>query len=199
MTEHIARSIYRAKQPQTDGDPVPPITYGPDFYADSNMFERRRDWLFSHGLKADHSVLVVGCGYGALNDALIDAGVSEVYGLEPGSWIWDGLHLETDRIGNDWIGSGTAEAVLANLGAPEKFDYVIDEDAAVFHQNSELPAFITGLEALANTFSRIVHVVSALIIEQGPRDSSLNSKTLDQWRLVAPHHTWESAINIQRF
>ncbi len=203
MTEAIARSLYKMPQLQESIDgvvanPVPPLTYGPEFYAGNDVFERRKDWLVGLGLETDHSVLVVGCGYGGLNDALLNAGISSVYGLEPGSWIWDGLHLQSDQIGNDWVGSGTERSILANLGAPDTFDYVIDDDAAAFHDDTELPAFTASLEDLAKDNSQIVHLVSALIIEQGPGDSALNPKTLDQWKSVAPGHQWESAANVFR-
>ncbi len=206
MTETIARALYSQPQPQTHlvgepvTNPVPALTYGPDFWNDFNPFENRKSWVTSRGLADNASVLVVGCGYGALIDWLIDAGIDDIYGLEPGSWIWDNINTfqpvsnVRDRIGNDWIGSGTERATLNTLGVSgqAKFSWIVDEDAALAHTDAELPVFISGLEdrLQGNARGRIIHIVTTLRVEMGPGDSSQNWKLLSEWKEVAPAHTW---------
>ncbi len=209
MTEAVARALYSSPVPQTviNGvvqNPQPPITYGPEYLMMSvQQFDRRRDMLVGRGLTNALSILVVGCGYGSLMKVLADSGITNAYGLEPGSWIQDNLvSFQPDpdirsRIGDDWIGSGTEQATLNALGATgqAKFKFVIDEDAATAHTDAELPLFIASLEDrlqgnLEGLKVRIVHMVSVLRVEQGPGDSSQNWKTLADWKAVAPSHTW---------
>ncbi len=206
MDETIARTLYRSPQPQQRENgivinPVPPLTYGPEYLSMSaQMFLDRKDELIRNGITNNASVLVVGCGYGSLIDVLTDAGITDVYGLDPGSWIQDNLTsfqpdaAIRDRIGDDWVGSGTEQATLNSLGVTgqAKFTYVVDEDAAPAHTDIELPVFVSGLEdrLQGNARGRIIHIVSVLRTESGPGDSSQNWKTLADWKAVAPSHTW---------
>ncbi len=202
MTEQVARTLYQIRSPQTHvageevKNPVPPGTYSREIAKSSrNMFVQRRAWLESGGfLDADPSILVVGCGYGGLIEELVGTGLKNVWGIEPGLWIWDNIDtFQPDvtiraRIANDWIGSGTEQATLLALrGGIAEFNLVIDEDAALGHTDAELPAFIDGLEVLGQ---ENVHIVSPLYVQRGPGDSSQNWKTLNDWKAVAPDHRW---------
>lgn len=201
MDERVARAVYRKPQPQVQGEPpVPPKTYGPNFWP-PKFFNNRKDRLTQRGLIRIGSALVVGCGYGGLIHALRSFGMTDVYGLDPGPWIQDNLEeMQPNpeirkRIGNDWIGSGTEGETLAALGAPEKFTFVIDEDAAPSHDDDELPHFMSSLEDLLSggNKKRIIHIVTPLIPENGPGDSSQNYKTIEEWKTFAPQHEWISA------
>lgn len=146
------------------------------------------------GLIKNGSALVVGCGFGGLITALREFGMTDVWGLDPGPWIWDNIeelqpNMEIrSRMGNDWIGSGTEAETLSSLGAPSKFNFVIDEDAAPSHSDDELPDFFTTLEELSA--GSVIHIVTPMRIEDGPGDSSQNWKTIEEWESLAPNHIW---------
>lgn len=193
--------------------PQPPIIYGRDYFnftgdpslgnvADSlrNRFTNRASNVIGRGVLANQSVLVVGDAYGYLMEALVAAGISDVWGIEPGAWWWDpsndsewaaGMKARTAQ---DWIGSGTERASLNGIGVggPARFNFVVDADAAPCHSDAELPAFISGLEARlqGNAKDRIIHLVSASLVTGAGGDSSQNWKTLADWQAVAPDHTW---------
>ncbi len=211
MTEPIARSLYRRMEPQTHPvggpvtDPVPPLTYGSQFFGDyvDKLFANRAGGFKTLGMLNNASVLVVGSAFGYLMEALIDAGIADVYGVDPGGWIWDAANVDewapgmAERTANDWVGSGTEQAVLAALpGAPngEKFSWVVDEDATPAHTDVELPTFYAGLEdrLKGGALGRIIHLVSPLVVEHGPGDTSQNWKTMAEWEATAPSHTWVS-------
>jgi hypothetical protein len=146
---------------------------------------------------------VIGSGFGYLIEELINQGITDVWGIEPGSFYWDPANDDQWPVGiqaitaNDWIGSGTEAASLDALpGVPnnERFDWVIDEDAATMHSDAELPAFIAACEARlqGNAKTRIVHIVSTKESDFGG-DSSVNWKTLAEWKAVAPDHNWVRA------
>lgn len=187
--------------------PVPPIIYGREFFTTGEVAEDVRDrflnrasQLAARGVAPNVSVLVVGSAYGYLIERLLEAGIPNVWGIEPGDWWWNPLNAaewSTQallRTAKDWIGSGNEQASLNALGVPgqARFNFVIDEDVATCHSDAELPAFIAGLEARlqGNNKSRIVHLVSASRTTGVGGDSALNWKTLDDWKAVAPSHTW---------
>jgi hypothetical protein len=204
MTEVLARSLYRQVQPGVDGVYPPALTYERDYFFDavlgSNPFGTRKDWLTGYGLDNNATVLVVGSGFGYLMEELINATITDVWGIEGGDWFWD-IANDTEwatgmkaRTANDWIGSGTEQASLDALpGVPnnEKFGWILDEDAVTMHSDAELPAFIAACEdrLQGNAKGRIVHLVTPTPV-QGPGDSSVNWKTMAEWKAVAPDHNW---------
>lgn len=209
MTDALARALYRRGQPgmHLDGDtpdPVAPLTYGRAFFDVDllrDRFTNRASGVVSRGVLTNHSVLVVGSGFGYEMEALIAAGVTDVWGIEPGPYFWDPANLTEwapgmqVRTANDWVGSGTevgALAALPGVGGQARFNWILDADAAPAHTDAELPAFIAGLEARlqGNARSRIVHLVSASLTTGFGGDSSQNWKTLADWQAVAPDHSW---------
>ena len=183
--------------------PQPPLIYGKEYLDTDGLrdrFTNRASGVTNLGVATNASVLVVGDAYGYLMEALTNAGITDVYGIEPGAWWWDpandaewatGMKARTAR---DWIGSGTEQASLNALGVsgPARFTFVVDADAAPCHSDAELPAFIAGLEARlqGNARGRIIHLVSASLVTGSGGDSSQNWKTLTDWQAVAPDHTW---------
>lgn len=206
----LVRSHYKSVRTServggVETDPQPPVTYSREFGDLLARMSTRKDWLTGYGLDNNAVVLVVGCGFGYLIEFLRAQGISQVWGLEPGSYYWDPANDgEWDPavkalVAQDWIGSGTEQASLDALpGVPnnERFGWIVDEDAASCHTDAELPAFIAGLEARlqGNVKGRIVHIVSDREVQEGPfSDPNLNSKTIVEWSLVAPDHTWVRA------
>lgn len=202
-TEQIWRSLYRRNRGTVDGVHQGYVAYSRETFLDSLVFETRRDWLTGYGLDNNASILVVGCGFGFLLEQLIDAGITDVYGLEPSAWLFDpanGGEWRSDvrsRVAQDFVGSGTEKASLNALGVggAARFTFVVDEDAASSHTDAELPAFVAGLEdrLQGNARSRIVHVVTTALHDGYVGDSSLNWKTLADWKAIAPTHTWVDA------
>ncbi len=206
MTERLARTLYKGRQPQTvvDGvieNPVPPRTYGRAYLeAGTDKFAQRASWLDRLGLSGD--VLVVGSAFGYLLQAVIDAGTTSVWGIDGGSWYWvsdNDSEWGTARMqlitANDWIGSGTEQTTLEalpNTPTDAKYDWVVDEDAAPAHSDAEGPVFISSLEdrLKGSDKSQIVHLISPLRVEDGLGDSSQNWRVMTDWKAVAPDHTW---------
>jgi len=205
--EQLTRALYRQASPLGEErvggvvvSAAPPITYGREFYPGLEPFIQRVEVLQGRGLANNASVLVVGCGFGFLIERLITAGVTGVWGVEPGAWYWDpandgewapGIKA---RVADDWVGSGTVQSSLVALGGVSgqaRFGWVVDEDAVTMHSDAELPAFLAGCEARlqGNARGRIVHLVTP-VGDGGPGDSAVNWKTLAEWKAVEPAHTW---------
>lgn len=214
-TDALVRSLHRRPQPYhhlqdgtiVDPDTLEPIaapeavTYSRDLYGPLlARFGERVASLTAFGLDNNATVLVVGCGFGFLIETLIAAGITDVWGIEPGPYFWDAANDAEwgpgirARVANDWIGSGTEQASLDALpGVPnnERFGWIVDEDAAPMHSDAELPAFVAGLEARlqGNARGRIIHLVTTMG-PGGPGDSAVNWKTLAEWKAVEPAHRW---------
>ena len=213
MTEAIARSLYARPQPQTQGQPaVPPITYSRAFFEGPTLTSSVRDRFVSRaagltdrGALPNHSVLVVGSAFGWTLEHLTNLGVSDVWGIEPGSYLWNAPDSEWAagmkvRTANDWIGSGTEVDSLNAIGVSgqARFNWILDEDAAPAHTDTELPTFYAALEdrLQGNNLARIVHVVTPIRPDGIPGDSSQNWKTLTEWEATAPAHTWVDARSL---
>lgn len=204
--ETLARALHRSvkrgpvMRDSVVIEPAVMSTYGREFYVADWQFGTRKDWMTGYGLDNNASILVIGCGFGFLIEELINAGITDTWGIEGGSFYWDaaqdaewGTGIKA-RVVNDWIGSGTEQASLEAIGAgnaQEKFDWVVDEDAATMHSDAELPAFIAGCEARlqGNARGRIVHLVTTVGL-YGPGNQAVNWKTLAEWKAVEPAHTW---------
>ena len=201
MDQALAEGLYRRRPDQ--GGNTSWLTYSREFYTPAqldNLFGTRKDWLTGYGLDNNAQILVIGCGYGYLIEYLLDAGISDVWGIEPGALFWDPANdgeWRSDvkpRVANDWIGSGTEAASLSALpGVPnnERFGWIVDEDCITMHSDAELPAFIAACEdrLQGNAKSRIIHIVTTG--ELG--NQAVNWKSLAEWKAVAPDDTWVEA------
>jgi SAM-dependent methyltransferase len=199
----LARGLHRfvlrgpVVQDSVEIEPAIVLGYSREFYANVWDFGTRKDWLTGYGLDNNANILVIGCGFGFLIEELIAAGIPDVWGIEGGSFYWDAAQdAQWDptvkaRVANDWIGSGTEKASLDAIGAgnqQEKFDWIIDEDAATMHTDAELPAFIAACEdrLQGNARGRIVHLVTT----GTGGDTAVNWKSLSEWKAVEPNHNW---------
>ncbi len=195
FTEALVRSMYRQVLPGVDRVYPTPLTYQREYFANSQEFDDRRDWLDEIGLTVTSKVLVVGSAFGYLMQTLTDAGIG-CWGIEGGPWFWDagndgewaiGMKVRTAQ---DWVGSGTEQTSIDALPrVPQTFEWVIDEDAATMHRDGELRGFISSLEDRLTARGRIVHMVTP-VQPQGPGDSAVNWKTMREWKAVAPSHIW---------
>lgn len=200
-------TLYHEPQGMIDFVPQPPKTYGRWWAngAASTMFDTRKDWLTGYGLDNNARILVVGCAYGFLIEYLLDAGIEDVWGIDPSPAIWDPANdgeWRADvkpRVANDWIGSGTEQAslqALPGVTGRAKFTWIVVEDADTSHSDAEMPTFIAALEdrLQGNVKGRIIHIVTP--IRDGiPGDSSQNWKTMAEWEAFAPDHRWVNATD----
>ena len=200
MDQITAVRLYRRREFDASGIPTGgQLTYSRQFWG-ANMdgfFGTRKDWLTGYGLDNSASVLVIGSGFGFLLEYLIDAGITNVVGIEPGSYFWDAANDDQWRSDvkaltvNDWIGSGTEVAsltALPSVSGQARFTYVIDEDAITMHTDAEIPAFVAACEARlqGNAKGRIFHLVT-------PNDSgdpSVNWKSMAEWSTLVPDHSF---------
>ena len=192
-TDTVYQTLYRAYREDGTG----PISYGREFAQSfwreqvSGLFGRKAGWIIGRGISTSAPVVVVGAGFGFLCEALKDAGISNVVGIDFAPYIQSRLSTEKRldiSVISATVGIDNVNSLLQQAGFPRTYDWVIDEDAASSHSNAELPAFHSGCETLlkGNQKVRILHLVTP-----GPGgDTSLNWKTLAEWKATAPTHTW---------
>lgn len=159
-------------------------------------FVSRRVDQFPPGLIQNSSIVVVGCGFGWLMEALIDAGVGTVVGVDMSPYIHANKATQSRNdvtIVNGIVGVDNVSSLLQSAGFPRQYRAVIDEDAASSHSDAELPAFFAGCESLlqGGQTAKIVHLVTEKRGE-GIGDSAINWKYLSEWKALAPSHTWVS-------
>lgn len=224
-TEAVWRACYKKPMPQRhldDGTPViaqPPLTYGRDFeffggsdpdtlqpirLADAPRHVKRKDWLTGYGLDNNARVGHIGPAFGFLMEYLMDAGITDVWGIEASPWIWS----NTDEIRPDilprmiqaTVGVTPVSEIQSLLGAagmpnPRRFDWIIDEDAiSSCNTDAEIDAFSAALEDLlqGNAKGRIVHLITPGD-PLNPGDSSIIWQPIEWWKAKAPDHTWVHA------
>lgn len=199
LDDGIVQSLY--KRIDTDGRI---ITYGKEFFQDyavQDRFVNSASGITSLGVATNASILVVGSGFGYLIKELLDSGILLVVGIDPGNWLWDPANVAEWAEGtlaltaNDWLGSPTAVSslqALPGITGQAKFNWIIDEDAITMHNDTEAAEFILACEdrLQGNVKGRIVHLVTPLDPAKGPGDSSVNWKTMADWKAMAPDHRW---------
>lgn len=224
-TEAVWRALYKKPLPQRhliDGTPVitqPPLTYSRDFewFTDSDpntltpvrgvnapRHQTRKDWLTGYGLDNNARVLFIGCAYGFLMEYAIDAGINQVWGIEPSPWIWANTgEIRADvlpkivnaTVGVDSVASIQTLLAAAGMGNPRRGDWIVDEDAISSQSNdTEIAAFLSACESLlqGNAKGRIVHIVTPGD-PLNPGDSACIWQPMSWWKAKAPDHTWVDA------
>lgn len=157
------------------------------------LFEARAD-LVEHYAPAGGSVLVVGCGFGWLIEKLLERGL-DAYGVDSSPYIIANLQTESDvpeRIRKAQIGwePGGSSTRLATLGFPTQYDVVVDEDVAPALWGGELAVFNSTLTALTKQGGTTLHFTSCLRPNGMLGDSSLQWKTIGEWKQTAQNHVW---------
>ncbi len=161
-------------------------------------FNRRRDYLENLGI--DGTVLIVGSAYGYLLTTLQHAGI-DAWGIDSSPWIWEKANKAEwargtrERTAQAAVGSGHEAAALQAVGAPAAFDWVIDEDAACAHDETEIGAFIDGCEVLCVDPSQIVHIVT--VLRGLPGDTALTWQSLEEWQATSPSHHWADSRELR--
>lgn len=214
-TEAIWRALY-AFRPHSSLST--PLTYSRDYEfwsgwdngqvarGEARRHQTRRDWLTGYGLDNNARTIHIGCAYGFLMEYLIDAGITDVWGIEPSPWIWANTsEIRADvlpKIVNATVGVDSLSTIqglfqAAGMGNPRKGDWILDEDAISSSLNdTEIANFIAGCEDLlqGNAKGRIIHIVTPLATSGIPGDSALLWKTMADWKAYAPDHTWVNAL-----
>lgn len=174
-------ALYR----QHDQDEV--RTYGRVFYGEGlePRFRARVRLLMDLGMAPGDRVLVVGCAYGFLIEALLDEGI-DAYGIDSSPYVHDHLREQARP--------DVAGRIVRGTPGPElgSYDWVVDEDAANSQTDDELAGFHAALEACAPSKARVVHMVSC----GAYGDSAVNWKDLEGWRATAPDHHWFDAREV---
>lgn len=193
MSDRLARSLYQRPREvaRSPNSRLETVTYGREFFKDSPVFQRRAEFL-SQRISSDATILVVGCGFGYLLEALLLEGLDRTWGIEPGPFFWEGHPEDWDettrtRVARGWIGSGRERFALSEIGAPGNFDWVVDEDAAPAHHDGELGHFYFGLAKFVRRPHNIIHLVTA---DPDGVHITQNWKSLPDWEASAPDHTW---------
>jgi hypothetical protein len=189
-TTDLMKNLYWRKR--TEGGTKFPngISFCREFFTQgkevSSMHERRADHLNRHfHLKElGGSVVVLGAGVGLLNESLTALGITDNAGLDNGPFL-DDLDLSKEV-------RHPAFYQLDLFDPPERqYDWVITEDVAPSYKGEELEAFFLACEqhlAPGRKPERIIHIVSPL--RDRPGDSALNWLAENQWRAMAPSHSF---------
>ena len=180
MTERLVRSLYGVEVPPSGEFPVDRPERGYNRKVLQPRWDFHKRAAIIEGLVgSDKSVLVVGCGFGFLNEELMARGM-DVRGIDPGPWYWE------TRNNRDWNPKVKALTLpVTALDYSGHFDVVVDEDAITMHDDEEIPAFVDKLHELGDL---VVHMVTPLRTRYG--DSAVNWKTMDEWIEYDPHMPW---------
>lgn len=189
-TERIYKALYAH---QVDNNW---LTYGRDYFSllGWEVFNKRLNFLQPLMVGSGVRVLIIGSGFGYTAERLIDSGVRNVWCVEPSPYIWDHQQEMRDdvvaRTVDGFVGFDDVRGKLDAIGAPNAFQFIIDEDAASAHDDVELESFLGGIDALHSGNPRsVIHFVTAgsWTPERFP---FLNWKELDEWEALRPNHTW---------
>lgn len=140
--------------------------------------------------------LVVGCGFGFLLEALIDAGIADVWGTDTSQFIHDNLAAEgrSDTIPRifqkDIRDADALQFFRDQTGGGGRFNWIVTEEMLSSYDDADLPGLLDACENLLGGGpggnARIVHIVLP------NANAPLNGKTLAEWAAIRPDHTWIS-------
>ena len=166
---------------------------------DQGKFARQADWLIALGMAPTDKILIAGCGFGFGIEVLQGRGFTETYGIDSSTDIASKRGIETDGdvlfVEDDMTGGGQVRGALrsmAGLGGGEGFDWVISEDALSTWEDSDLPPLLGAAEAILDSAHDNDHIVHMMKLPPfSPAfQGILNEKTLAEWAVFAPDHTW---------
>lgn len=192
-TEGLWQSLYNSPRVSAN-DPEPRIYYTRKRYeAFPNVYRRRLGALPD---VAGLDVVVVGCGFGWLNELLTEVGASTVVGIDASPYVHENKddHAAPGTVLVDAVvGVDDLAAALHSRGLPTSYDLVVDEDALSSNAPGEWGGFLDACEALLDSdqHERIIHLVTP-VSDHGPGDSSIQWRTMESWSSERPDHTWVS-------
>jgi 2-polyprenyl-3-methyl-5-hydroxy-6-metoxy-1,4-benzoquinol methylase len=137
-------------------------------------------------------ILVVGCGFGYLVEAMMDLNYHNVFGMDNSAWIVENRHTES-RPDVPILEIGILDEGLiphlANRTGPGKFDWVIDEHLLEGYLDEQHPPLIEAMSELVARPQAVIHMIQPL--SEGKTGSpTMNWKTLDEWAAIAPMDRW---------
>lgn len=144
-------------------------------------------------------VLVVGSAFGYLVEALKDAGVANVWGIDNSPYIHS--VLTQHKRGDVTVINGDIRTIrwqdIRGVTGDRYFDCIITEDVVTCYPDAELTAILDRCEFFLYTArprSLIVHLftpdVNLTEIGGAP------ARTLEQWAAVRPAHSWCSVSGL---
>ncbi len=149
--------------------------------------------LESHfSMGRNQRILVVGCGFGFLVEAMIDLKFHHCWGMDNSQWI--AKHRATESRSDvpileiGILDPGLADHLKAETGGGS-FDWVIDEHILEGYMDGEHDSLISAMNQLVADPSRVVHMV-APINKEKIQDPSMNWKTLEEWKAFCPQNLW---------
>jgi len=166
------------------------LTYSRIFFENDKTFETRANNLINQfNIPVGSTILVVGCAFGFLLEELSKKGMN-VVGIDNSHYIQTKKNKESlFPIRNIDVLSNTFKNEIKRFTKIEEYDYIITEDVISSYDNvgGSYDKLFSNLESILDTTlpkSNIIHIVELNVGE------SFVSKTLNEWRLVNPIHSW---------
>lgn len=154
------------------------------------------------GLVATDRILIVGCGFGYLIEALKDRGYPLTFGIDSSSDIESrkGVEARGDvvLVSEDMNGTGRTKNQLRQNTGDDEFDWIVTETMLESYDDAEIQTILNVIEGglyAQHSFDHALHLVMDVRDPARPDDSidpAFNQKTLAEWNAMRPAHTWIS-------
>jgi 2-polyprenyl-3-methyl-5-hydroxy-6-metoxy-1,4-benzoquinol methylase len=143
-------------------------------------------------LQRKQRILVVGCGFGYLVEAMMDLKFQNCWGMDNSTWIAANRATEARsdvpilEIGI--LDEGLLPRLAARTGSA-MFDWVVDEHILEGYLDEQHKPLIMAMNELVPDPARVIHMIQP-ISEGKTGDPSMNWKTFDEWVSVYEHNRW---------
>lgn len=178
------RTIYYGRELLNLGNP-------PDWVNQERVLRRLE-------VKNNDRILLVGCGFSPLLTAF---GLATI-GIDPSPYIQKYQGTESDsprKILPYALPDPRIQEALSSLGVRRKFDWVISDDALSSLEadvligrpgESEAEQFLAACDEFG---LKVIHFVTTGRADAEYGHSMFTYKPLQEWQIMAPHHTWIDA------
>lgn len=177
------------------------VTYG-RAYAQMVKFPQNMEITYFHdevkqleshfSIKRTDRILVIGCGFGYLIEAMMDLKFQNCWGIDNSKWIHANRATES-RADVPILEIGILDegllTHLVDLTGSVVFDWVIDEHILEGYLDDQHYNLIDAMNMLVDDSSKVIHMIQP-ISEGKTGDPSMNWKTIDEWAVIYEDNRW---------
>jgi 2-polyprenyl-3-methyl-5-hydroxy-6-metoxy-1,4-benzoquinol methylase len=146
-------------------------------------------------IAAADRILVAGCGFGFLVEAMAALGQPNCWGVDSSAWIESGLAEEAGGGVSVTVADfldPSLPAIMAGVAGPGGFDWILSEHLLEAAEEAVIPSLLDSAEGLLSDgrpLAAAAHLVQVVDADRRG-EPDMTWKSAQGWKALRPSHTW---------